>query len=563
MITINDTDFHSAWSRAVRNVIREGTDMVIGDVKIQKPIRDACVVIELEGNAIRQIEAREIHPQFPFKLIDNYCKEFTYEFQNKYLSMEDEDKFTYTYFDRLVNYELNGIKTNQLEALNKCLKIQIETNIPSNRCQAITWQPWQDSGDASPPCFDDNTEVLTFDGWKFFKEVTYDDKIASLLGDELIYQHPTNIISYDYNGKMISCKGNSLNFKVTPNHNMYISPWNHKKFELTRADNLPKECYFKSNAIWKGIEQNTILIGDKIIKMDSFLRFLAIYLADGSFTYKKGKSYKVRFTTKRNIKLFKEILNNLSPDYNILEYDAECNDKNIGCVLLELNNKDLVLYVSQFGKSKNKFIPRWVMNLSSRQINIFLSTAIFCDSRKRGKTIRYNTTSKQLANDFQELILKSGFKGSCNIWKRNDCEYYEVKMAQYKNGLHLNRDRMIQIVNYNGTVSCVEVPNHIIYTRRNGNTMWCGNCLQRIWIRYLKNNEVELFLSWRSRDLYTAYQANLIAIVDMLNREVIHRNECKIVRLIDFMDSLHIYHSDLFGAEKVKLMPPSTFTSGF
>jgi len=70
--------------------------------------------------------------------------------------------------------------------------------------------------------------------------------------------------------------------------------------------------------------------------------------------------------------------------------------------------------------------------------------------------------------------------------------------------------------------------------------MWCGNCLQRIWIRYLGDQSVEVHLTWRSRDLYTAWQANIVAIIDMLNRA----------------DSLHIYESDK-DAERVKLLPAS------
>jgi thymidylate synthase len=81
-------------------------------------------------------------------------------------------------------------------------------------------------------------------------------------------------------------------------------------------------------------------------------------------------------------------------------------------------------------------------------------------------------------------------------------------------------------------------------------------CLQRIQIRYLGDYNVDVHLTWRSRDLYTAWQANIVAIIDMLNREVIRPNNCRIVRLIDYADSLHIYESDK-EAEQVKPMPVS------
>jgi hypothetical protein len=49
---------------------------------------------------------------------------------------------------------------------------------------------------------------------------------------------------------------------------------------------------------------------------------------------------------------------------------------------------------------------------------------------------------------------------------------------------------------------------------------------------------------------------NIVAIIDMLNREIIRPNNCRIVKLVDYVDSLHIYESDT-EAERVKLLPTS------
>ena len=54
-------------------------------------------------------------------------------------------------------------------------------------------------------CYDEQTEVLTIDGWKYFKDLTYNDKIATLnsVTFELEYQNPTNIVNYNHNGKNV------------------------------------------------------------------------------------------------------------------------------------------------------------------------------------------------------------------------------------------------------------------------------------------------------------------------------------------------------------------------
>ena len=53
-------------------------------------------------------------------------------------------------------------------------------------------------------CYDRETEILTEDGWKLFKDITYNDEIATLNSktNYLEYQKPINIITLNYEGKM-------------------------------------------------------------------------------------------------------------------------------------------------------------------------------------------------------------------------------------------------------------------------------------------------------------------------------------------------------------------------
>jgi thymidylate synthase len=78
-------------------------------------------------------------------------------------------------------------------------------------------------------------------------------------------------------------------------------------------------------------------------------------------------------------------------------------------------------------------------------------------------------------------------------------------------------------------------------------------CLQRIWIRPLSGKTCEVHLSWRSRDAYGAWSSNLCGIIDMLYREVLAPNNLKIVKLVDFCSSAHIYDSDWEAANRVRL----------
>ena len=79
-------------------------------------------------------------------------------------------------------------------------------------------------------------------------------------------------------------------------------------------------------------------------------------------------------------------------------------------------------------------------------------------------------------------------------------------------------------------------------------------CLQSIQIRYIGNKQVDVHWHFRSRDLITAWQANVIAITECINNEIIKPNDCTIARIVDYSDSLHIYDSMVDIAKEVRFV---------
>lgn len=75
-------------------------------------------------------------------------------------------------------------------------------------------------------------------------------------------------------------------------------------------------------------------------------------------------------------------------------------------------------------------------------------------------------------------------------------------------------------------------------------------CLQIVWMHYLGNNQIEVHLHWRSRDLYGAWLYNLVAIINMIQRDIAEPNNCKITKVVDIVDSNHIYAGDFTQARR-------------
>jgi hypothetical protein len=166
-------------------------------------------------------------------------------------------------------------------------------------------QPWRNilplvEGRGNWGCHDDITEVLTREGWKLFKDISKDDMLASVNPDsaEIIYEHPTEIFDYEYEGDLIVGAHKSLDFAVTPNHKMLIKKYDsHKakfssKFEFVEAKDLPlysgllsRPIQIKGDADPVILEEETFSKGNILprveIPMDIWVQFLGIFLADG------------------------------------------------------------------------------------------------------------------------------------------------------------------------------------------------------------------------------------------------------------------------------------------
>ena len=376
-------------------------------------------------------------------------------------------------------------------------------------------------------CYDEETEVLTKDGWKLFCDVTQKDKIASLKnGTTLIYEKPTEIIAEHYSGKMYRLKTRGVDLLVTPNHDLYVAKgtyWNGKytppkrvdyDFELTKPEKyFGKNKRFKKDAKWEGAEIYEFTLDamsktwnrekfgktgkkwpERIIKMDDWLNFLGWYIAEGCIS-SNPKQREISISAnntdngyERNVVL--EAIRNIG-------FDPSLSQEDKSAVVYKIFNKPLAEWLLQNcgGCSTEKKIPAFVKNLSPRQIKILLDSLYAGDGSKQKFAYTLTTVSKKLADDVQELILKTGNASRLNTGlKLRNGQLYEGKMIiprhkpygvnWLKNGFHntqdngLARSSIEKWIDFDGMVYCVTVPSHVIYVRRNGIPVWCGNSLR-------------------------------------------------------------------------------------
>lgn len=347
-------------------------------------------------------------------------------------------------------------------------------------------------------CFSDDAEILTDNGWFYFKDLPKTAKVATINieSGELEYQLPTEYQEYDYSGEMIHFHGRMMDCLVTPDHNMlYVSKWfretKNTTWRFKKSKNVTIDDNFRKDIdIWNGKEEKIINILGFEIDMDIWLEFLGYFLSEGwantrTRERKRKGSDVIRIENdgyagiSQNsgdvLERMKFVVDKLPWNFKIQKLH---DNGGIGYQLISYNYK-FAEYMKQFGKAHEKFIPDYVFNLSARQQMILFNSLM--DGDGCWSNMRYTTNSKKLNDGFQRLCLHLGYSSDYNIYRKRGSMYRGVranhdlysigiKKSSYSKPCVKNTSK----VNYSGKVYCVTVPNHTVFIRRNGKTLFTG-----------------------------------------------------------------------------------------
>lgn len=355
-------------------------------------------------------------------------------------------------------------------------------------------------------CYTPDTEVLTDQGWKLFTELDRTEEMATLNPDtfELIYQKPYDYINQKFEGNLHHIKGKFVDIMVTPNHKLFANMRHNpvsKKFELIEAkDAWGRAKKFYRGSKWQGKEEEYFYLPkvnvttnskniDKI-KMEDWLEFLGWYLSEGCCFINDKGTYRLTIYQSKYRDKVKTCLDKLPWNYYFDDPSKRGKDS---CPRFSIYNKQLVLYLKQFGLSHDKFIPENVKQLSKRLLRLFIKFYAYGDGsipKKDNWGFGIGTSSVRMRDDFQEIALKAdygctyctkskgGFKGSGIGYGLGFSERDKFKLKSKKNKTNKLKTSNEELVPYKGNVVCVEIPNHILFVRRNGKSFWCGNTQQ-------------------------------------------------------------------------------------
>ena len=305
-------------------------------------------------------------------------------------------------------------------------------------------------------CLTADHDVLTDNGWKPIAEITTDDKVAILRGDNrLVYENPMEVHKYpEYAGTMYNISNTQIDLNVTGEHRMlvksnrYGNSNSNQGYVLEKANDIIGECVqYKKDCVWDAPDYQFMIPGcDKEINMEAWLIFFGEWIAsdcDNKVLYQFG----THNTNTYDTKCITEYL------CNNIYYDTLC-------------------------------LPEWVWKLSSKQVKILMKSMISANMALGNYKYdnMFCTTYESLADDMMRLCIHAGWSGVKSIYKDN---IWKITIIKKQNSPYANananannrreRRHYESCYNYEGAVYCISVSSEVFMVRRNGKSVWTGN----------------------------------------------------------------------------------------
>jgi thymidylate synthase ThyX len=372
-------------------------------------------------------------------------------------------------------------------------------------------------------CYDDETEVLTAEGWKPWPKVDGTEVFGTLnpVSHNLEYQKATEVFHADYAGPMYRVQSGQVDLLVTPNHRMWIRRYDTQRARRgeqefvveTAADILHKRVQYQKHARWIGSSPDNVTIPPTprtyhrpdrskqttrfypgvSFPIEPFSRFLGYYLAEGC-----TNGHVITLAQNRG-----QVLDKMADTIRAMGLPAYLPVSGGGCVRTQC--LALCDFLAGLGHSHHKRVPAIVGEWSPRLIRIFLEAMIEGDGTTHGTSnhrVIY-TPSREMADDLQVLAIKAGWSANVRIDDRTGPQRTMANGQRFRNlrpcyVVSLLSRRLTPLVNHNprhavrrrywneegfndgiehyeGRIHCVRVPNGLLFVRRNGKPVVSGN----------------------------------------------------------------------------------------
>jgi phage terminase large subunit-like protein len=346
-------------------------------------------------------------------------------------------------------------------------------------------------------CYDDQTEILTRDGWVKFPDLREGVEVLGVDPKTLAakWEMPTRYTRDQHVGEMIHYKSLTCDLMVTPDHRMVhkdINDWEtdrRSNWRVRAATDLPCDFYVPQAVEWKGDARETVNFGGAEWEPGNFADFMGWYLAEGCSSV-KGCATRIVQNDGATGDEISAVLERSPFSFTKRRHGRD------GISVWSIGSKPLAQALAPLGKSLTKFMPEEAKNLRPEHLRRLIQAFVRGDghaAKNNPLKLFAASRSKRLIDDLQECAVKAGWSATVHthqttarrfngydmpvgpMWRI----YIRASKAPGEERKWYSKIRRVNTkrVAYDGMVYCVSVPSTALVVRRNGRVTVSGNCI--------------------------------------------------------------------------------------
>jgi thymidylate synthase (FAD) len=343
-------------------------------------------------------------------------------------------------------------------------------------------------------CYSEDTEVLTIEGWKYWKDVTEEDKLLAvdIESKTAKFEQPTSLQKTEFQvwDKMYSVSSQFLDFLVTQDHRMVVSSRTKKGFTDWRfqaaSEVYKKPVRYLLNTCLEETQREQPPLPDDVDALLAF-KLAGFFFGDGIRTDSK-QPVSIRFRLRRPRKI--AYLYSLGLD---IKQGGGAADR------YTIFNEKLANWIHQYFTSENgKTIPQWILTLPVQHVAAFWDGLKNSDGTHITETSWcYDSCEKEAIDLIQATAHINGFSANLTLNNPNEGTQHKNHRPCWRLCISEHSTRRVEtsqkgrsgavieeLVDYTGFVYCATVSTGALLVRRNGKAVILGNCLEHPQISF-------------------------------------------------------------------------------
>lgn len=239
-------------------------------------------------------------------------------------------------------------------------------------CVATDGLTGEDYANAKMKCCHPKTQVLTENGWRYISQVTPNDKVAQLEGNELSFANPINVVSTQTD-KYIRIEDTVSCQVVTPNHDVLLLDGT----KIEAGDLFRKEHGLKR---WRSaidlpsVPATGMFRGKGLSESSAVIQLLAAFVSDGSYC-RSEEQVQFGFSKVRKIERLEQLLQEATWAYTKHTYSVQHNERfksEIGARTVFYVKSPAPWVFGHYLNSDKSLTMPTILSMSTEQANLFI-----------------------------------------------------------------------------------------------------------------------------------------------------------------------------------------------